>query len=65
MGLSTLAVAEYEAGRYDAATYTLASAGLDAVYAALADENAYDPHRLQAALDALAAALPISTSNPP
>ena len=45
MGLSTLVVAEYEAGRYDAATYALASAGLDAVYAALADENAYDPHR--------------------
>ncbi|MCA8967668.1 MAG: hypothetical protein KDC48_22495 [Planctomycetes bacterium] len=65
MGLSTLVTAEHEAARLDDPTFARASAGLDAVYAALADEQAYRPDRFDAALGQLAAALPATTSDSP
>ena len=58
MGLSTLLTAEQEAGRLTADAYVDANAALDVVYAALADEAAYQPSRLAAALVGFAAKLP-------
>ncbi|MGE0485244.1 MAG: multiheme c-type cytochrome [Gammaproteobacteria bacterium] len=64
MALSTLVMAEFEAGRLAPPDRARADAGLDAVYAALADENTYQPHQLAAALDQLAAALPLTSESP-
>lgn len=65
MALSTLVTAEFEAGRLAPPAYARATSGLDRVYAALADEATYQPDRLAAALDELAAALPSLTSESP
>lgn len=65
MGLATLLTAEHEAGRLAAGAYADANAALDGVYAALADESAYQPSRLAAALAVFAAKLPFPAGATP
>ncbi|HMM76108.1 MAG TPA: multiheme c-type cytochrome [Gammaproteobacteria bacterium] len=53
MSLSTLLLAEHEAGRLADADYARIDHALDGVYAALGDENTYRPAALAAAVAAL------------
>ncbi len=53
MSLSTLLLAEHEAGRLDDAGYARAHRALDEVYAALGDEKTYRPATLAAAVATL------------
>lgn len=57
MSLSTLLLAEQEAGRIDGAAFARANAALDGVYAALVDEHAYRPEAFAAALATFRATL--------